>query len=145
MRKGKDYVGVGVGAMIFDEDGRLLLTKRGQGAKNERGCWEVPGGDVEFGETRAEAVIREVREELGVAVEVIEELHTIDHLIPAENEHWIATPFIVRILDAQEPQIMEPHKCDAIEWFAIDKLPSPLSITTELNLQVYQRSLEGTL
>lgn len=79
--------------MIFDEDGQLLLTKRGQGAVNERGCWEVPGGSIELGETRAEAVVREVMEELGVAVEVVEELHTIDHLIPVENEHWIATPF----------------------------------------------------
>lgn len=143
MKKGQDYVGVGVGAMIFDEDGRLLLTKRGQGAKNERGCWEVPGGDVEFGETRAEAVVREVMEELGVAVEVVEELHTIDHLIPGEGQHWVATPFVVRILDAQEPRIMEPHKCEAIEWFEIDKLPSPLSITTELNLGVYERYISS--
>ena len=99
MRKGTDYIGVGVGAMIFDDRGRLLLMKRGQGAKNERGCWEVPGGGVELGEMRAAAIVREVKEELGVDIEVVSELHTIDHMIPGEGQHWIATPFIVRIKD----------------------------------------------
>ncbi len=42
--QGKDYIGVGVGAMIFNDKGELLLAKRGQAAKNERGCWEIPGG-----------------------------------------------------------------------------------------------------
>ncbi len=139
MQRGTDYIGVGVGVMIFDEQGRLLLTKRGQAAKNERGMWEVPGGTVDLGERRGAAAIREAFEELGVDVEIIEELHTIDHLIPDEGQHWVATPFLARIADGQTPSIMEPEKCEAIEWFALDALPSPLSITTRLNLEVYER------
>ena len=88
-------------------------------------------------------MIREIKEELGIDIEVLHELHTIDHLIPDEGEHWIATPFVANILDDQTPQILEPHKCEAIEWFALDDLPSPLSITTGLNLKVYKRSLES--
>ena len=50
MRKGIDYIGVGVGAAIFNKEGKFLLTLRGREAKNERGKWEIPGGSVEFGE-----------------------------------------------------------------------------------------------
>lgn len=46
MKKGIDYIGVAVGAMIFNEEGKLFLTKRGKKARNERGCWEIPGGGV---------------------------------------------------------------------------------------------------
>lgn len=138
MKKGSDYIGIGVGAMIFDDQGRLLLTKRGQGAKNERGFWEIPGGGVEFNETRADAAVREVKEELGVDIEVVDELQTIDHLIPADGQHWVTTSFIGRVKDDQTPRIMEPNKCDAIEWFALDQLPSPLSIATKINLEFYK-------
>lgn len=140
MRKGTDYIGVGVGAMIFDDQGRLLMAKRGQGAKNERGCWEIPGGGVELNETRADALVREVREELGVDVDVVEELITFEHMIPDEGQHWIATTFIVEVKDGQEPKIMEPHKCEAIEWFVMDELPSPLALTTAPSLEMYKKS-----
>lgn len=140
--QGKDYIGVGVGAMIFNDKGELLLTKRGQAAKNERGCWEIPGGSVDFGETLAQAIVREVKEEMDVDVVVEHQLLAIDHLIPAENQHWVATPFIVRVKHGQTPKILEPHKCEAMGWFALNKLPSPLSITTKLNLKVYRYHLK---
>jgi 8-oxo-dGTP diphosphatase len=55
-----------VGAIIFDEAGRLLLIKRGHdpGA----GLWSVPGGRIEPGETDEQAVVREVAEETGLVV-----------------------------------------------------------------------------
>jgi 8-oxo-dGTP pyrophosphatase MutT (NUDIX family) len=53
MQKGIDYIGVGVGAIIFDGAGRIFLAKRGAEAQNEKNRWEFPGGGVEFGETLA--------------------------------------------------------------------------------------------
>ena len=55
-----------VGAIVHDPAGRLLLIRRGHAPG--RGLWSVPGGRVEPGETLAEAVEREVREETGLAV-----------------------------------------------------------------------------
>jgi 8-oxo-dGTP diphosphatase len=57
-----------VGAVITDQSGRLLLIRR----RNEPGAglWSLPGGRVEPGETDEQAVIREVREETGLQVQV---------------------------------------------------------------------------
>lgn len=55
-----------VGAIIKDPAGRLLLIKRGH--EPGKGLWSVPGGRIEAGETDAEALVREVREETGLTV-----------------------------------------------------------------------------
>jgi 8-oxo-dGTP diphosphatase len=141
MQKGKDYIGVGVGALIFNDKGEVLFMKRGPASRNEVGHWEIPGGGVKFNETRTQAVIREVKEEFGVDVEVVAELHTIDHMIPTDGQHWVATPFIVKIREGQEPAIMEPEKCETLDWFMLDNLPEPLATSTMPSLTAYQRSL----
>jgi mutator protein MutT len=138
MKPGRDYIGVGVGAMIFNDKGEMLLCKRGQAAKNERGCWECPGGSIEFGETMAEAIKREIKEELGVDIRLEYQLRAIDHLIPAEKQHWVTSPFVAKIVAGQSPTILEPHKCEQIGWFPLTALPKPLSIATQLNLVDYR-------
>jgi 8-oxo-dGTP diphosphatase len=55
-----------VGAVIKDARGRLLLIKRGH--EPGTGLWSLPGGRVEPGETDAEALVREMREETGLVV-----------------------------------------------------------------------------
>ena len=56
-----------VGAVIKDAHGRLLLIKRGHAPG--AGLWSLPGGRIEPGETDAEALVREIREETGLQVE----------------------------------------------------------------------------
>jgi 8-oxo-dGTP diphosphatase len=53
---------------LIDPDGRILLAKRPEG-KSLAGLWEFPGGKVEQGETPEAALIRELKEELGINVE----------------------------------------------------------------------------
>ena len=55
------------GAVIRDDKGRLLLVKRGH--EPGAGLWSLPGGRIEPGETDAEALVREMREETGLEVE----------------------------------------------------------------------------
>ena len=57
-----------VGALVHDDDGRLLVVRRGR--EPGRGLWSVPGGRVERGETDVVAVEREVLEETGLHVTV---------------------------------------------------------------------------
>ena len=57
-----------VGAVVTDGQGRLLMIKRGHAPG--AGLWSIPGGRIEPGETDAEALVREMFEETGLAVEV---------------------------------------------------------------------------
>jgi 8-oxo-dGTP diphosphatase len=52
---------------LIDADGRVLLAQRPEG-KEMAGLWEFPGGKVQDGETPEAALIRELREELGITV-----------------------------------------------------------------------------
>ena len=56
-----------VAVALVDPDGRVLLAQRPEG-KAMAGLWEFPGGKIETGEAPEEALIRELREELGIAV-----------------------------------------------------------------------------
>jgi 8-oxo-dGTP diphosphatase len=56
-----------VGVILIDREERVLLRRRPPG-KRHAGLWEFPGGKVEPGEARKAALVREVAEELGIAV-----------------------------------------------------------------------------
>lgn len=131
MKRGIDYIGVGIGAVIINPEGKMLLAKRGQKAKNERGRWEFPGGAVEFGDTMEATIKREMKEELDVEIEVLKLLSPIDHIIPEENQHWVTSTFIAKIVKGA-PKIMEQEKCDEIGWFSLEELEKlPLSIASK--------------
>ena len=134
MRAGHDYIGVGVGAMVFNQEGDVFLARRGPQASNEQGTWEFPGGKVSFGETLADAIVREFEEEYGMTIELIDLLGVNDHIL--EHEHWVAPTFIARFV-AGLPIIREPDKCSAIGWFALPALPEPLSVVTQDDVRMY--------
>lgn len=141
MQRGIDYIGVGVGAILVSPEGKLFLSQRGPLAKNERGLWEFPGGSVEFGETLAEALRREMREEYAVEIEVGELLDVVDHILRQEGQHWVSPTFICRILSG-EPSIREPGKCSRIGWFDQDEIPTELSQVSRENLRHYRQRIQ---
>jgi mutator protein MutT len=126
MRAGIDHIGVGVGAALFNEQGEVFMMRRGPLAKNEVGAWMFPGGTVEFGESLETAIKREVLEELNIAIIVTDQLPAADHILPAENQHWVTTIFMAENITDQ-PQIQEPEKCDMAEWFPLTQLPTPIA------------------
>ncbi len=137
MQKGIDYIGVGVGAIIFDEKGRIFLAKRGVEAQNERNRWEFPGGSVEFGEK----LVREIAEEYGFEINVDGLLDVVDHIILNERQHWVSTTFICR-MKSGTPNIREPHKCDEIGWFELDDIPAgDLTIASQKSLESLKRKI----
>ncbi len=141
MKKGIDYIGVGVGAVILNSEGRVFLAKRGREVRNESGRWEFPGGGVEFGETLEHALAREVREEYGLEIEVRELLDVVNHLIPAEKQHWVSPTFLCRVKSGA-PSIREPHKCDEIGWFTLDEIPEGLlTIASKKSLESFRKTL----
>lgn len=114
-RPGIDCIGVGVGAVIVDERHRIFLARRGPQARNEKGKWEFPGGAVRYGETQIAALVREIREEFNIEIEVQSLINVADHILPSEGQHWVSPGYICRIR-AGTPSIMEPDKCAEFTW-----------------------------
>jgi len=89
---------VGVGAIIV-QDGKILIVRRS--SEPGKGKWSVPGGLVELGETVEQAVVREVREECGLDVEVDRLIDVVDSMTFDRNGrlkyHFIILDFFVKI------------------------------------------------
>jgi ADP-ribose pyrophosphatase len=139
MKKGTDYIGVGCGALIINDNNETLLLKRTQKTRSEAGFWSKPGGTVEFGEKVEDAVKREIKEELGVHIELIRFLGFTDHIIKSENQHWVAFNYLAKIISGTLQNI-EPEKAEEIKWFKLNNLPENLTQTTREPIDVYLKS-----
>lgn len=136
IKPGSDHIGVGGGILILNKKGQGLLMKRSGKVRNEAGWWSKPGGGIDFGEMAAEAMKREMLEEIGVEVKITGYLPHTNHIIKEEGQHWIAINYIAEIVSG-EPKIMEPHKCEELEWFDLDKLPEKTTQTTREPVEDY--------
>ena len=65
-------------AAIVEDHGRYFVTRRRKGGHLE-GLWEFPGGKIEAGESLADGLRRELKEELGTEAEIGEEVFTVTH------------------------------------------------------------------
>ena len=103
-------------AAVLRRDGRLLAACRPPG-KARAGCWELPGGKVEPGESHAQALRRELREELALEVEVGAHFLSVEHdyadlLLRLHAYHC-------RIADDGEPLAREHVE---LRWLAAEEL-----------------------
>ena len=115
--------GVGCGAAVLRE-GRILLVKRLKAP--EAGHWSLPGGKVDFLERVADAVAREIREEIGVEIALVRALG-VTEMIGIDGQHWVSPVYLARIL-AGEPANREPDKLAEVAWFPLDAPPEPLAL-----------------
>lgn len=70
-------------AAVILQEGKVLCVQRPKHEKEYISVkWEFPGGKVEVGESREEALVREIREELSVDIEVLEFFMTVEHTYP---------------------------------------------------------------
>jgi len=105
-----------VAALIWDKD-KFLICQRP--ANKERGLlWEFVGGKVEQGETKAQALIRECREELAITVEPREVFMEVMHEYPDITVHL--TLFNCTILQGQ-PRLLEHHD---MKWITSAEIPN---------------------
>jgi 8-oxo-dGTP diphosphatase len=74
---------VGIGGVVI-EDGRALLIRRG--SEPLRGQWSIPGGTLELGESLQAGVARELHEETGLEVRVLDLIEVFDRIFPAEAD-----------------------------------------------------------
>lgn len=120
--------GVGAAVLVRDEDGKVLLIRRGSGA-TRAGFWAIPAGFVDYGEEIRSAAAREMQEETGLVVEVG------DAIFVASNFHdpakltvgiWFAGTIIGGRLEAGDD-------ADDAGYFDLNALP-PLAFETDQSL-----------
>jgi 8-oxo-dGTP diphosphatase len=87
-----------VGAVALDAD-HLLMVRRGRGAA--AGTWSLPGGRIEWGETLAEAVVREVREETGLEAVCGDFIGWAERF--EDDRHYVILDFAITVLSDGPP------------------------------------------
>jgi len=134
---------VGVGAVIMHE-GKLLLVKRG--VEPGKGKWSIPGGVVELGEKVRDAVVREVKEECGLDIEVVVDrpIDVMDSMVMGENHrlryHYVLLQFLAR----PKGGILKPAS-DVLEarWVPLEEVETYyITNTLRLFLQKHRDELE---
>ncbi|MFE7071915.1 (deoxy)nucleoside triphosphate pyrophosphohydrolase [Streptomyces sp. NPDC057620] len=104
-----------VGAAVLS-GGRLLAARRSAPVELA-GRWELPGGKVEPGESPERALVRELREELGVSAEVVRRV---------PGEYALRAPYVLRVwtvrllAGSSEPLALQDH--DALRWLTADEV-----------------------
>jgi 8-oxo-dGTP diphosphatase len=106
-----------------DVDGRVLIAQRPQG-KSMAGLWEFPGGKVDAGETPEEALVRELREELGIdtATSCLAPIAFASH--GYERFHLLMPVFACR----KWAGVPQPREGQALKWVApieLSRYPMP--------------------
>lgn len=108
-------------AVIWNDEGQILIDRRRQSGLLG-GLWEFPGGKLEPGETIEACIQREIREELGIEIEVGDRFMTVDHTY--SHFHVTLNVHHCRYLSG-DPQ---PIECDEVRWVTlaeIDQYPFP--------------------
>lgn len=118
---------------LLDADGRILIARRPEG-KPMAGYWEFPGGKIEANETPEQAVVRELREELGVepCERCLHPFAFVSH--PYDTFHIVMPLFLCRTWDG----FARPLEGQEIAWVRKDRLgdyrfsPADRSLAAEL-------------
>jgi len=106
-----------VAVALIDVDGRVLIAKRPQG-KSLAGLWEFPGGKVEPGERPEAALIRELREELGIEVSESCLAPFVFASHAYDSFHLLMPLYLCRRWDG----VVAAREHDALAWVKPDKL-----------------------
>jgi len=130
----------GVGVMIVNEQGDVLLGKR----KNAHGNGEYafPGGKLDHSETFEDCALRETREECGIEIANIR-FHIVTNMRAYYPEHFT---HINMMADHKSgaPRVCEPNKCEHWAWYDPHDPPLPLFRATEIVLQQWRGDITGT-
>jgi len=134
----KKFVRGGVGVMILNKQGQILLGKRHPVKENSafkaEGTWTFPGGKMDFGETFENCAKREVFEETSLKLNNVKILSVNNNF--NEHAHFVTIGLFCDDFEGT-PKIMEPDEIMEWKWFDINKLPKPMYFPTAKMIKNY--------
>jgi len=120
---------VGVGVMLLNDKGEVLLGKRHEEPEKAgtqlhgEGTWTLPGGKLDFGEDIVKGAVRETMEETGIVPAGLELVSVGNEVVP--DAHFVTLGFMAREFDGR-PEVMEPDEITEWKWFPLERLPEPM-------------------
>jgi 8-oxo-dGTP diphosphatase len=139
----RDRPRIGLGVIIVDQDGKILIGKR---KGSHAPYYSIPGGNLELGETFEEGSKREIKEETDLDINNPEVIAVTNNLATYRSEglHYISIITLVNNFSG-ELKIMEPEKCAGWLWVDPKNLPIPhfeasqMAITCYLEKRFYKK------
>ena len=112
-------------AALIIKDNKIFVTQRGYG--EFKGFWEFPGGKIEEGETKEEALIREIKEELDTTIKVANLVKEIDYDYPTFHLHMslFLSEIIegnLTLLEAEDSKWISKDEIKNLNWLPADYL-----------------------
>jgi mutator protein MutT len=133
--KNKKTVQVGLGVIIVNDEGKILIGKR-------KGLhvpyYSIPGGKLDTGETFEQGATREVKEETNLDIKKPQVIGITNNLTTYKKEglHFISIILLVKEFSG-ELKAMEPEKCAEWMWVEPTQLPEPHFEASQIGVEYY--------
>lgn len=109
-------------AVVFNDEGKILMSRRNEYRSNFHKLWQFPGGGIEFGEDPKDALIREVKEETGVNVKLLSKHpFAFNYADPLTNSHIIVLGYVAKYVDGDIDTTKDQNTGDA-QWFTYEEI-----------------------
>jgi len=144
MSSQNQIIRVGIGVIVQDTQGRILLGKRNKATKrvdsklNHDWDWSLPGGGLEYGEEFEECAIREVKEETNL--DIHNPIFLCVHNDKDERAHWITIGMLATKYSGMIA-LNEPDKFTEWKWFPLDALPKDIFSPSMKNIAKYIKNM----
>lgn len=121
-----------VGAIVEQNSTVLLLLRR---YKPEKSYWTLPGGKIRPNEDSSKAILREIKEEIGVDASIKYAFPSPERIEQEDGSRWLSFTFVVDI--ASPPSNVEVDVHSEMRWFPLSYLPENITAASRRAIQRY--------